>query len=371
MSKLFFLAAGGTGGHLFPAYALAQELNRRGHTVDLVTDMRGDRYGSDFPARHTHRIAAATFKGLSAQSIMAGLKLMRGVASSYRLIGQHKPAAILGFGGYPTFPPLMAAKFRKVPSAVHEANAVMGRANRALAPHATAIATSFENTKLLDKIDPVKIRITGNPVRDNVIALAGKPYQPSGPSDEFRLVVFGGSQGARYFSDAVPPAILRLPPELRQRLTIVQQCREEDMERVRAAYEANSVRANLASFFTDLPEQMAAAHLVIGRSGASSVSELAVLGRPSFLVPLPHALDNDQLRNATQLADAGGAWCVEQSTLDEETLAARLEEVMTSPEILAIAARSAAGQGRPDAVERLADLAEQLAAGAVQAESGV
>lgn len=365
MSKLFFLAAGGTGGHLFPAYALAQELNRRGHTVDLVTDTRGDRYGSDFPARHTHRIAAATFRGLSAQSVVAGFKLMRGIAASYRLLGKHKPAAILGFGGYPTFPPLVAAKFRKIPSAVHEANAVMGRANRALAPHATAIATSFENTRLLDKVDAAKIHITGNPVRDNVIALAGQPYVPSQGNDEFRLVVFGGSQGARYFSDAVPPAIQSLAEELRARLTIVQQCREEDLERVRAAYDQAGVRAELATFFTDLPEQMTAAHLVIGRAGASSVTELAVLGRPSFLVPLPHALDNDQLRNATELADAGGAWCVEQANLDEATLAARLTEVMTSPEILASAAAASAGQGRPDAVGRLADLAERLATGTV------
>jgi len=371
MAKLFFLAAGGTGGHLFPAYALAQELNRRGHTVDLVTDSRGDRYGSDFPARHTHRISAATFKGLSAQSAAAGVKLLRGVAQAYRLLRKHRPAAILGFGGYPTFPPLAAARLRGVPRAIHEANAVMGRANRALATHVTAVATSFENTRLLDKVAPAKIRVTGNPVRDAVIKLAGRPYEPSGPDDEFRLVVFGGSQGARFFSDAVPPAIVALPEHLRHRLTVVQQCREEDLERVGAAYEAAGVRANLAAFFMDLPEQMSRAHLVMARSGASSVSELAVLGRPSFLVPLPHALDNDQLRNATQLAEAGGAWCLEQATLDEANLARRLEDVMTGPEILAIAAMAAAGQGRPDAVGRLADLAEDLATGLGGRESVV
>ncbi|MGI9408183.1 MAG: undecaprenyldiphospho-muramoylpentapeptide beta-N-acetylglucosaminyltransferase [Hyphomicrobiaceae bacterium] len=371
MSKLFFLAAGGTGGHLFPAFALAQELNRRGHTVDLVTDARGDRYGSDFPARHTHRIAAATFKGRSLQSVGAVFKLLKGIAASHLLFGKHNPAAIIGFGGYPTFPPLAAAVLRRVPRAVHEQNAVMGRANRTLAPRMTAVATSFENTRLLDGIAPERIRVTGNPVRDVVIALHGRPYQPSGGDQEFRLVVFGGSQGARYFSDTVPPAIAALPENLRQRLTIVQQCREEDLERVDNAYKSAGARAELAAFFTDLPDQIARSHLVIGRSGASSVTELAVLGRPSILVPLPHALDNDQLRNATQLADSGGAWCVGQSALDAAALAARLEEVMTNPEMLARAAEAAAGQGRPDAVMKLADLAEELAAGAREGASGV
>jgi UDP-N-acetylglucosamine--N-acetylmuramyl-(pentapeptide) pyrophosphoryl-undecaprenol N-acetylglucosamine transferase len=201
------------------------------------------------------------------------------------LLGKYRPAAILGFGGYPTFPPLVAARLRGTPRAIHEANAVMGRANRALAPYVTAVATSFRKTRLLEKVAPSKIHVTGNPVRDAVIDLAGRPYQPSGPDDEFRLVVFGGSQGAQYFSDVVPQAILALPEHLRKRLIVIQQCRENDLKRVAEAYEAHGVRANLATFFADLPEQMSNAHLVMARSGASSVSELAVLGRPSFLVP--------------------------------------------------------------------------------------
>ncbi|MEO0618329.1 MAG: undecaprenyldiphospho-muramoylpentapeptide beta-N-acetylglucosaminyltransferase [Pseudomonadota bacterium] len=364
MPHLFFLAAGGTGGHLFPAYALAQELNRRGHTVDLVTDDRGDRYGSDFPARQTHRIPAATFRGVSLASIKGALKLLRGVHASRKLIAREKPAAVIGFGGYPTFPPLVAARMRGLPRAIHEANAVMGRANRALAPHVTAVATSFANTGLLGKTDPSRVRVTGNPVRDNVRSLAKRPYVSSAADQSFQLVVFGGSQGARYFSDTVPPAVARLAPELRSRLSITQQCREEDMSRVSAAYQAQGVTAHLGTFFKDLPQRMSDAQLVIARAGASSVTELAVLGRPSLLVPLPHALDNDQLRNASALAAAGGAWCLEQAQLDAEVLAAHLHKAMTSPRNLAMAAAAAAGEGRADAVERLADLAERLASGA-------
>ncbi|MEL6287386.1 MAG: UDP-N-acetylglucosamine--N-acetylmuramyl-(pentapeptide) pyrophosphoryl-undecaprenol N-acetylglucosamine transferase [Pseudomonadota bacterium] len=361
MAETFFLAAGGTGGHLFPAFALAEELGRRGHTVDLVTDARGDRYGSDFPARTTHRIPAATFRGVSLTSLRAVIRLSRGVVASRTLIRKHRPAAVIGFGGYPTFPPLVAAGLTGTPSAIHEANAVMGRANRALASRVTMIATSFADTAAIDPKLAPRIRHTGNPVRDTVRAHAGRPYAPATPEGPFNLLVFGGSQGARYFSDTVPDAVRLLPAPTRARLRVTQQCRDEDIARVRATYADAGVDADLATFFTDLPERMATAHLVVARAGASSVSELEVLGRPSFLVPLPHAIDNDQLRNARALAAAGGAWCLEQATLDAQTFAAELSGVMDAPYRLGAAAIAAAGQARPDAVDRLADLAEELA----------
>jgi UDP-N-acetylglucosamine--N-acetylmuramyl-(pentapeptide) pyrophosphoryl-undecaprenol N-acetylglucosamine transferase len=356
------LAAGGTGGHLFPALALAQELGRRAIVVDLMTDTRGDRYGSDFPARHIYRVPSATIgegHGFLDKAKTA-LTLGRGILSAYRQLGSIKPGAVIGFGGYPSFPPLVAAFLRHIPTAIHEQNSVLGRANRMLASRVTAIATSFSALHHLDAALEAKVRLTGNPVRDAVIDRSSRAYAPPASGGTFTLLVFGGSQGARFFSDTVPAAIALLKPETRQRLRIVQQCREEDLGRVRQAYAALEVDMELASFFRDLPERMAAAHLVIGRAGASSVAELTVMGRPSILVPLPHAIDNDQLRNATQLAKSGGAICIEQKDLTPELLAREVERLSANPEALAAMAAAAKAQGRPDAVVRLADLIEEL-----------
>jgi UDP-N-acetylglucosamine--N-acetylmuramyl-(pentapeptide) pyrophosphoryl-undecaprenol N-acetylglucosamine transferase len=359
------LAAGGTGGHLFPAFALAEELGRRGISVDLVTDMRGDRYGTGFPAREVYRVASATLAGRSPWAMArTGLTLTRGLAQAYRMLGRVQPAVVIGFGGYPTVPPLMAARFRGIPTAIHEQNAVLGRANRLLAKRVDAIATSFERTRLLAGTLQAKATCTGNPVRQVVIDQAARPYEAPRPGSAVRLVVFGGSQGARYFSDVVPPALALLPPGVRGRLDVVQQCREEDMGRVEAAYKAAGIAATLATFFRDLPERMAAAHLVIGRAGASSVAELGVLGRPSILVPLPHALDNDQLQNAGRLAESGASWCIEQKDLSPERLAGEIARLVESPEVLASAAAAAKRQGRPDAVARLADLVGSVMLGA-------
>ena len=360
--KSVILAAGGTGGHLFPAFALAEELGRRGIGVDLMTDMRGDRYGADFPAREIHKIPSATLVGRSPGAIIkTGVQLSKGVARAYNIIGKVKPAAIVGFGGYPSFPPLIAAKLRAVPSAVHEQNAVMGRANRMLAKYVSAVATSFEVTKGLTGEGLRKARLVGNPVRQQVLDQAIKPYYASPPNGVFNLVVFGGSQGARYFSDLVPEALALLDEKCRSRLKIVQQCREEDLVRTNAAYEIAGIHAETASFFANLPEILADAHLVIGRAGASTVAELAVLGRPAIMVPLPHALDNDQLHNARTLAMAGGGWCIEQKDLDPGVLANRMNQFMSNPESLMIAAGHAKDVGVPEAVKLLADLVEELA----------
>jgi UDP-N-acetylglucosamine--N-acetylmuramyl-(pentapeptide) pyrophosphoryl-undecaprenol N-acetylglucosamine transferase len=286
--------------------------------------------------------------------------LTRGIAASLKLMRDIRPGAVVGFGGYPAFPPLVAARLRNIPTALHEQNAVLGRANRALAKYVTAVATSFDNTKLLGGRALVRSRVTGNPVRDQVVDWATQSYQPPHRGGPFSLLVFGGSQGARYFADAVPPAVALLPEAIKANLFVVQQCREEDLKRVEAAYEAANVRSHLAAFFANLPDEMAKAHLVIGRSGASTVAELSVMGRPAILVPLPHALDNDQLQNARRLAESGGAWCMEQNGLTPAILGQEIARLFASPEILMQAATAAKAQGRPDAVSRLADLVEEL-----------
>lgn len=357
------LAAGGTGGHLFPAFALAEELQRRGFAVDLVTDMRGDRYGTGFPARKVYQIPSATLAGKNpVAAAKTAVTLARGVKAALKVMNEARPGAIVGFGGYPSFPPLIAAGLKGIPSALHEQNAVLGRANRMLARRVTAIATSFKTVKLLEGAAAAKAVFTGNPVRDAVVQAAAVPYRGSGYGESFRLLVFGGSQGARYFSEVVPPALAMLPDQLKARLDVVQQCREEDLASVRGLYAQAGIRADLATFFRDLPERMAASHLVIGRAGASSVAELAVMGRPSILVPLPHALDNDQLNNARQLAESGAAWCIEQKDLSPERLAADLMHLMAEPGVLVAAAAAAKLQGKPDAVGQLANLVESLIA---------
>jgi UDP-N-acetylglucosamine--N-acetylmuramyl-(pentapeptide) pyrophosphoryl-undecaprenol N-acetylglucosamine transferase len=356
------LAAGGTGGHLFPAFALAEELGRRGVAVDLVTDMRGDRYGTGFPARTAYRVPAATLAGRSpVAAARTAFALARGTRAAYAILGKVKPGVVVGFGGYPTFPPLVAARLRGIPTLLHEQNAVLGRANRMLAPRVTGVATSFERVKFLDGELQAKARLTGNPVRQVAIDAAGIPYSPPSLDAAFNLLVFGGSQGARFFSDALPPAIAKLSPALRQRLNITQQARVEDLQRVRNAYAESGIRAEVAPFFKDLPHRMAMSHLIIGRAGASTVAELTVIGRPALLVPLPHALDNDQLNNARRLAELGGGWCFEQKDLSPDRLASEIEHLASKPEKLAAAADAAKRSGRPDAVARLADYALELA----------
>jgi UDP-N-acetylglucosamine--N-acetylmuramyl-(pentapeptide) pyrophosphoryl-undecaprenol N-acetylglucosamine transferase len=358
------LAAGGTGGHLFPAFALAEELQRRDVAVDLITDMRGDRYGSGFPARTVYQVPSATLASRTASDVAkTTLALARGTRAAFAILGQVKPRCVIGFGGYPTFPPLVAARMRSIPTALHEQNSVLGRANKMLAKRVTAIATSFENTKYLDGPSAAKSTLTGNPVRQSVITAAQRPYEPPVPGGTIRILVFGGSQGARYFSDSVPPALIELPDEVRARLVITQQAREEDLDRVRTAYERSGIDADVAPFFKDLPDRMAEAHLVIGRAGASTVAELTAMGRPAILVPLPHALDNDQLNNALRLAESGGGWCLEQKYLTAERLADEIERLVAAPNVLAAAAEAAKKAGRPDAVARLADFVLALAEG--------
>lgn len=364
MSKLVLLAAGGTGGHLFPAEALAGVLAARGLTVDLATDARAARYAGHFPARELHVLPADTVRGRSAASLArTGIALVSGLVSGLALMRRLKPACVVGFGGYPTVPPLLAASLCGVPSALHEANGVMGRANRMLARRVGAIATGFPGLCRADPVLDAKAVWTGNPLRPAAVAAAAIPYDPPVPGGPLRLLVFGGSQGARVMSDVVPDAIGLLDGALRGRLRIVQQAREEDADRVRAAYAALGVSAEIATFFDDLPARMAAAHLVVSRSGAGTVAELSAIGRPAILVPLPHALDQDQAANARSLAEVGGAKVLRQVEFDPERLALEIHSFAGEPDALTRMADAARSQGVLDAAERLGDLIEHLAGG--------
>jgi UDP-N-acetylglucosamine--N-acetylmuramyl-(pentapeptide) pyrophosphoryl-undecaprenol N-acetylglucosamine transferase len=354
------LAAGGTGGHLFPAEALAAALKRRGITVDLATDARGGRYGSKFPSRQVHIIPSETVRGRNPIALAhTGVMLGLGFAKALRVLGRVQPAAVVGFGGYPTLPPLVAASMRKIPTLIHEQNAVMGRANKLLAARVSAIATSFAG--VLDAQPQLAAKATrvGNPVRPAVVAAAASAFPPE-QGGLLRLLVFGGSQGAKIMSDIVPLAVERLDMALRARLLLAQQAREEDLARVRATYAQLSVAAEVAPFFADLPERIAAAHLVVSRSGAGTVAELAAIGRPSILVPLPGALDQDQFANAGVLAAAGGALRLPQTEFTPERLAAELTRLASAPEKLVAMAQAARPQGVLDAAERLADLVQKI-----------
>jgi UDP-N-acetylglucosamine--N-acetylmuramyl-(pentapeptide) pyrophosphoryl-undecaprenol N-acetylglucosamine transferase len=358
------IAAGGTGGHLFPGQALAQELRRRGRRIVLMTDERVQRFDMLFPGADIFAVPSATptNRGL-AGLVQAAPAIITGVAQAFGILGRVEPSVVIGFGGYPTLPPIAAAILRRIPTCVHEQNAVLGRVNRLVAPYVHAIASTFASPKFLRPRDAGKVVVTGNPVRDAVMEQAAAPYVAPGAGSRINLLVFGGSQGARVMSDVVPGALARLSEVLRGRLDVVQQARPEDITRVRALYEEAGIRAEIQSFFDDMPARIAAAQLVIGRSGASTVAELSVIGRPSILVPLPHALDNDQKANAEKVEAAGAGFMIEQPNFSESELAERLTALLASPTTLAEAAKAALAQGRPNAVRQLADLVERLGRG--------
>jgi len=362
------VCAGGTGGHLFPAEALAHALIARGWRVELATDHRVEAYGQDFPAAATHIIRSAT-PSVKSPLVMAkaGWSLWEGYWQARALMARIGPKVVVGFGGYPTVPPMLAAAHLGIPTIVHDANAVLGRANRLLAKRARVLATSFPD--VANGGGRAIVVQTGNPVRSAVVAASAVPFVPLVDGAPLHLVVFGGSQGARFFSDLLPEALGKLEPAVRARLSIVQQCRPEDMARVTQAYAALKVSAELAPFFRDLPARIAASQLVVSRSGASTVCELAVIGRPAIMVPLPHAIDQDQSANARVLASAGGGWIVPQAELTADRLARELTAFLAEPARLEQAALAARSVGRPDADARLADLVERVAAGLSPGES--
>jgi UDP-N-acetylglucosamine--N-acetylmuramyl-(pentapeptide) pyrophosphoryl-undecaprenol N-acetylglucosamine transferase len=359
-NTLVVLAAGGTGGHLFPAEALSHALHARGIRVVLMTDTRAAEFAGNFPAEAIHAVPAATPSGRSPLKMAgAALTLAKGVLAARSILKELKPALVVGFGGYPTVPPVLGASLAGVKTLIHEQNAVAGRANRFLASRANVIATGFAEVGGLSAAAKAKCRQVGNPVRPAVVA-AEAPYAWPGEG-LFDLLVFGGSQGARIMADIVPPAIQLLTPEERARLKITQQARSEDRERVEGIYSQLGVAAEIAPFFKDLPARMARSHLVIGRSGASTVAELTVIGRPSILVPLPGSLDQDQAANAGFLEQLGGAIRILQSDFTPRRLATELSRLLAQPAHLTTMAANAKSAGIPDAAERLARLVSETA----------
>ena len=356
------LAAGGTGGHLFPAQALAGELIRRGRDVVVMTDARGKSYGDVFPGARIQIVPSAAFSDRSILGLIAApFEIAAGIVMSWVKLKRLRPQAVVGFGGYPSVPVMLAAWLAHLPTAILTPDALLGRANRLVMNRVRVIAANLPLVHFLPK-DRSKIVYTGNPLRPEVIALAAAPYDAPAQGDSLRLLVFGGSQGARVFSERVPSAISRLPAEIRARLKIVQQCRPEDLEGVQRVYAKMGVKADVAPFYKDMPARMAWAHLVIARAGAGTVSELAVIGRPAILVPLPHALDDNQTPNADALVNVGGGWRVAQKDFTPEMLCGMLAAAFADPQGLAGCAAAARSLARPDATTRLADLIERLEA---------
>jgi UDP-N-acetylglucosamine--N-acetylmuramyl-(pentapeptide) pyrophosphoryl-undecaprenol N-acetylglucosamine transferase len=353
------LATGGTGGHVFPAEALAGELEARGVPFTLVTDSRGRQWQGALAHQPIHYIHSASPSGSLGQRLKAMLSLGRGLIDAWWALGRIAPAAVVGFGGYASVPTMVAARLRRLPSMLHEQNAVLGKANRLVLSGAARVATSFDPTRYIPAGDS-RARLVGNPVREQVRALRDQPYRAPGEGRVVDLVVFGGSQGASSFSQVVPEAVLSLPAPLRSRIRLVQQCRPEDFDAVRQRYTRGGIVVELAPFFVDLPRRLAAAHLVIGRAGASTVAELATIGRPSILVPYPYAADDHQTANARAFEAAGACIVIAHAEFTAATLAGHLAALLAAPQRLADMAAAAHAAGRPDAAARLADLVGEM-----------
>ncbi len=359
MSASVVVAAGGTGGHMFPALAVMRALRERGAEVTLLTDARGARYAKGEAACRT--IAAASPSGSLLARAGGVMSLVQGTLQSLLIFRRLRPVVAATFGGYASVPAAMAALLRRTPFLIHEQNAVLGRANRLIARRAGIVALSFERTAAVPALDGRQPLVLGNPVRPGFGA-EGAAVGHAEADPVFRLLVMGGSQGARILSDVVPAAVALLAPELRSRLRLAQQCRPEDLERVGEAYGTMGQTVEIASFFEDVPARMAAADLVIARSGASTIAELLALARPALLVPYPHAADDHQTANARALAEAGAAVLVPQTELSAERLAAELEGLMRDPGRRDAMASRAAALAHPDAAARLADAILGLAA---------
>lgn len=355
------LAAGGTGGHIFPAQALAEELSSRGCKVYLITDKRFSGYVTDIPVEEILFIKAGRLGDNIIKKIFGLMSVGAGVLQAMIHLKKIKAGVVVGFGGYPSFPTMIAAIILGIPTIIHEQNAVLGRANRKLMKRVNHIATSFKQTHMIDEKNQHKVVVTGNPVRSSVRALAHLPYRDIGDDTVINILVIGGSQGASIFSQIVPAAIASLPAPIRARLRVDQQCRPDDLEVTREAYKQLGVSANLAPFFSDISTLLAAAHLVITRAGASSLTELAIAGRPAILVPLPTAMDNHQYINANAFEDIGAGWVMSQDGFTAAALSARLETFMTAPRTLITAASAAKRIGHLKAAEHLADLVEKTA----------
>ena len=361
-TRPIMIVAGGTGGHMFPGVALARELSLRGHRVVFVSDSRGAAVSRENlglpPEIERYAVSAGRLGGSVLITVKGVLALIKGFAEARRLVRRLQPALAVGFGGYPTVPPILAAGFAGVPTVIHEQNAVLGRANRRLARGARAFALSFEHTSKLNDAGAARARVVGNPVRGEIAALAARPYTP--PTDIVQLLVLGGSLGAQVFSKIVPAAFETMTPEARLRFRVSQQCRPEDIDAVRTSYRALQMPVELATFFDDVPQRLARAHMVICRSGASTVAELTAAGLPALYVPYPHAADDHQTDNARAIEAGGGGWVIPQPEFTPGALAGWLEESLDNSDALADVAEAARRLGNPAAAEQLADMVLEL-----------
>jgi len=359
ITRHYVLAAGGTGGHMMPAYALAAELMARGHHAALVTDDRGARIPGAPEGLQVHVLPAGRLGGGPVGWVRAALAIRKGRAMAIELMRAFDPSAVIGFGGYPALPALLGARALRIPTLIHDQNAVLGRVNRLIARRVDAIATSYPDVARMPRGCEGKVHLVGNPVRDAVVALRTKGYPPLGSESVFRLLVTGGSQGASIFADIIPDALAMMPLAFRQRLQVTQQCRPEDIDRVRAAYAGHQIAADVATFIEDMPAKLDWAHLVIARAGASTIAELTCAGRPAILVPLPSATDDHQTHNTREMVAVGGARSIPQSRFTVVELAKQMQKLALEPGALEYAATRALGVGRPNATRDLADLVER------------
>ncbi|UOR14270.1 undecaprenyldiphospho-muramoylpentapeptide beta-N-acetylglucosaminyltransferase [Qipengyuania aquimaris] len=359
-SRHYVLAAGGTGGHLLPAFALAGELERRGHHVALITDERGEAIPGKPDFMPAHVIPAGRFGKNPLQWLKGAKSVLEGRKMALRLFDSFQPSAVVGFGGYPSLPAILASTSAGIPTIVHEQNAVLGRVNRLLAGRVEAIATAYPDVQRLKPAHQGKTYLVGNPVRHEVLSLRDEPFPAYGEDGLLRVLVTGGSQGARVLSEIVPDGLAMLPPAIRQRLQVTQQCRPEDLDAVRERYRNHGIPAELATYFEDMATRLADAHLFIGRAGASTIAELTAVGRPAILIPLPIATDDHQAANTREMAKAGGARMIRQEKFEAKELAKQIRVLADDPQGLANAAHAAWNCGRPKAVEDLADLVESF-----------
>src|SRR3954469_22161884 len=359
----FVLAAGGTGGHMVPAHALAAELKSRGHGVLLITDDRGARFPGLFENVPVHILPAGRLGGGPIGWLKAARAVMRGRAQAKALYREHRPDAVVGFGGYPAFPSLLAASAMRVPTVLHEQNAVLGRVNRLLAGDAEAIGTAYERVQRLKSKYRDKAVLVGNPVREEIARLGELPFPPFDEIAPLKILVTGGSQGASVLSAVVPKGLGMLEPSLRRRLQVVQQCRPDDIERVRAQYAELGIPAELMTYIEDMATKLADCHLMIGRAGASTIAELTAAGRPAILIPFAAATDDHQTANAREMVKAGGARVIQQSNFAPDVLARQIEALAMDPVALNNAAGRALSVGRPHAARDLADLVERIGNG--------
>ena len=359
----FVLAAGGTGGHMVPAHALAAELRSRGHGVLLITDDRGARFPGLFDGVPVHILPAGRLGGGPIGWLKAARAIIKGRAQAKRLYREHRPDAVVGFGGYPAFPSLLAASAVRIPTVLHEQNAVLGRVNRLLAGEAEAIGTAYDKVERLKPKLAARAVLVGNPVREEIARLGELPFPPFDEIAPLKILITGGSQGATVLGEVVPDGLGLLQPALRRRLQVVHQCRPDDIERVRKTYAELGIPAELMTYIEDMPEKLADAHLIIGRAGASTIAELTAAGRPAILIPFPAATDDHQTANAREMTAAGGARTIQQTNFTPTVLARQIEAMAADPVALNNAASRALSVGRPHAARDLADLVERVGGG--------